>query len=105
MSSLRRHSFKSGIYNSLASEPNVYSNSGNSENSGSFMGSYSGSGSECCPLVIDPLTFISLLSFIGLAAYFLNDLIAMSNLMVRRKRDLKNVFNEGENYKIWFIVT
>jgi hypothetical protein len=30
----------------------------------------SGSG-ECCPLVVDPLTFVALLTFIAAAAYFL----------------------------------
>ena len=35
------------------------------------FGASSGSGSDCCPLVIDPLTFIALLGFIGAATYFL----------------------------------
>ena len=78
-----------------------------SENYGSFS---SGGGSMCCPLVVDPLTFISLLGFIGLAAYFLNDLIAMSNLMAKRKKRGFSSFwdktlNEGKVNKISFFTT
>ena len=40
----------------------------------------------CCPLVVDPLTFGSLLVFIGLATYFFSVLIEMSMLAKRRKR-------------------
>lgn len=44
---------------------------------------------DCCPLVVDPLTLLALLSFIGAAVYLLNEQIAMSMLMmVRRKRSL-----------------
>ena len=34
------------------------------------FGASSGSGSDCCPLVVDPLTFIALLGFIGVSTYF-----------------------------------
>ena len=56
---------------------------------GDHYGSYSGGGGDCCPLVVDPLTYASLLGFIALATYFLNVLIAMSMLMMRRKRRRK----------------
>ena len=55
-------------------------------------GSYSGYGSSshesCCPLVVDPLTLLSLGAFLAAAVYLLNELIAMSMLMRRRKRSL-----------------
>ena len=52
-------------------------------------GSYSsGSGHDCCPLVVDPLTLLSLGAFLAAAVYLLNELIAMSMLMRRRKRSL-----------------
>ena len=41
---------------------------------------------ECCPLVVDPLTYAALIGFIGLATYFFNEFIAMSMLMMARKR-------------------
>ena len=63
---------------------------------------------DCCPLVVDPLTYAALIGFIGLATYFFREFIAMSMLMMarkkRRKRELNlqadivketlNVFNE-----------
>ena len=55
----------------------------------SSHGSYSsGSGHDCCPLVVDPLTLLSLGAFLAAAVYLLNELIAMSMLMRRRKRSL-----------------
>ena len=64
---------------------------------------------ECCPLVVDPLTYAALIGFIGLATYFFNEFIAMSMLMMarkRRKRELNlhsdivnetlDTFNEGK---------
>ena len=50
-----------------------------------------GGGMECCPLVVDYLTFISLLTFIGLATYFFNEFIAMSMLAKKKKRRRRNV--------------
>ena len=44
------------------------------------QGSFSGHGGGCCPLVIDNLTFISLLVFIAMATYFFNIQIAASML-------------------------
>ena len=77
---------------------------GNSGKSGyGSHGSYSsGHGSDCCPLVVDPLTLLSLGAFLAAAVYLLNELIAMSMLMARRrKRDLisldqiPNLLTEG----------
>ena len=53
------------------------------------FGASSGYGSDCCPPVVDPLTFIALLSFIAAATYFLQFTITML-LMMRRKRSLKS---------------
>ena len=49
-------------------------------------GSYSSGGGDCCPLVVDPLTYAALLAFLALATYFFNVLIAMSMLMKKRKK-------------------
>ena len=46
-------------------------------------------GSDCCPPVVDSLTYIALLGFIGAATYFLQFTITML-LMRRRKRSLKS---------------
>ena len=72
--------YESSGYKDLASLGSGYA--------GDHYGSYSGGG-DCCPLVVDPLTYASLLGFIALATYFLNVLIAMSMLMMRRKRRRK----------------
>ena len=50
---------------------------------------------QCCPQVVSPLQFISLISFIGLGTYLLQQLI-INNLMRRRKkRFLDNPIYEG----------
>lgn len=60
------------------------------------VGSYSGSGgSDCCPLVVDTLTYISLIAFIGLATYFLNEFIAMS-MLAKRRRKRRNVVIDSQ---------
>ena len=60
------------------------------------LGAYSGSGygNDCCPLVVDPLTYIALLTFIAAATYFFQQLIAMS-MLARRKRSLQGLFTKG----------
>ena len=60
-----------------------------SKSGSSSHGSYSGygsSGHDCCPLVVDPLTLLALGAFLAAAVYLLNELIAMSMLMMARKR-------------------
>ena len=52
--------------------------------------SSSGYGSDCCPPVVDPLTFTALLGFIGAATYFLQFTITMLLAKRRRKRSLKS---------------
>ena len=42
------------------------------------FGASSGYGSDCCPPVVDPLTFIALLGFIAAATYFLQRKIIIS---------------------------
>ena len=55
-----------------------------------FVSASSGYGSDCCPPVVDPLTFIALLAFIAAAAYFLQ---GMENYYEICFLDLlKNVF-------------
>ena len=61
---------------------------------------------QCCPLVVDYLTFVSLMAFIGLATYFFNEFIAMSMLAKKKKRRKRNVnihsivFAEGISLKL-----
>ena len=62
---------------------------------GSFSGG--GHGMDCCPLVVDPLTFAALTGFIGLATYFLERYIAMSMLMMARKKRRKRALNLNED--------
>ena len=48
---------------------------------------------DCCPLVVDPLTYAALIGFIGLATYFFREFIAMSMLMMARKKRRKRELN------------
>ena len=52
----------------------------------SHYGGYGTYYHDCCPLVIDPKTFLALMSFIALATYFLQQRIINSNLMMPGKR-------------------
>ena len=49
-----------------------------------LAGAFSGHG-DCCPLVVDPLTYIALLSFLVAATYFLWVAVTM-NIMGRKRR-------------------
>ena len=51
-------------------------------------GAHSGHGHDCCPLVVDPLTWFALLAFIAAAAYFLEVAVQMSMLGRRKKRSI-----------------
>ena len=53
---------------------------------------------ECCPPVVDNLTYIALLSFLALATWLLHQQIQMSNLMMarRKKRQLSQFLFEGK---------
>ena len=51
---------------------------------GSLSNGY-GSG-NCCPLVVNTKSFLALLGFMALAVWFLNNVIEMSALPVRRKK-------------------
>ena len=67
----------------------------------SHSGSYSsGYGDDCCPLVVDPLTYSALLGFLALATYFFERLIAMSMLMKkRRRREINILVDKGKQTK------
>ena len=52
---------------------------------------------DCCPLVVDPLTFAAITGFIFLATYFLERYIAMSMLMMARKKRRKRALNLQSN--------
>ena len=69
-----------------------HSGYGGYENSYKHYDSY-----DCCPLVVDPLAYISLISFLSIVIFFLRDLIEMSNLMMRRrkKRGILCLFKTG----------
>ena len=61
-------------------------------------GSYGGHGSyDCCPLVVDPLTWIALLAFLAAGTYFLEVAVQMSMLGRRRKRSLSDYLLEGKH--------
>ena len=92
-----------------------YSGYGGSGGGGhSSYGSHSsGYGSDCCPPVVDPLTWLALLGFIAAATYLLNEVIAMSMLMMARKRRKRNLMTaenwheiicKGINYSVISIV-
>ena len=70
------------------SERRIFTGMAARSKSGSHGSYSSGSGHDCCPLVVDPLTLLSLGAFLAAAVYLLNELIAMSMLMRRRKRSL-----------------
>ena len=63
---------------------------------GGYGSHSSGYGSDCCPLVVDPLTWLALLSFIGAATYLLNEVIAMSMLMMMRRRKRSRIMSFRE---------
>ena len=71
------------------------------DHSGYDHSSYGGGGyvdyKECCPLVIDNLTFVSLIGFIILATYFLRQAILLNIMGRRKRRDISsNNFNHGK---------
>lgn len=83
----------------------------------SGYGGHSGHGGggyklQCCPLVVDPLTFTALLGAIAAGTFFLNMLITM-NIMMRRRRKrnqeqphlldslLEDVIHSGNHLLIW----
>ena len=51
---------------------------------------------ECCPLVVDPIAFFSLLAGLAASTFFLNQLITMNIMMVVVKRSLK-----GKQMSFW----
>jgi uncharacterized membrane protein len=62
------------------------SHSGGGYSTGGYS---SGGGSECCPLVIDPLTLTAILGFIAAATFLLQQLIVMT--IMGRKRKKRNL--------------
>ena len=60
-------------------------------------GSFSGHGSGCCPLVVDPLSYAALIGGIALATYFFQIQITNSMLMMARKKRRKRAFNLNED--------
>ena len=67
-------------------------------------GSFSGGGDDCCPLVVDPLTYLALMKFLAAATYFFQQLIAMSMLMMagRKKRSFRDICQEGTIKTFYF---
>ena len=75
----------------------------------SSYGGYSSSYDQCCPLVVDPLTFAALLSFLAAATYLLQTVIAMTIMMMRRRRssnekdsNLFQIIDEGNLFLCLF---
>ena len=63
----------------LRASQSSYGHSGSGSGYGGH-GSYSSGGGDCCPLVVDPLTFAALIGFIGLATYFFREFIALQQI-------------------------
>lgn len=54
---------------------------------------------DCCPGVVNPLTYIALLSYLALAVYLLREQIFKSNLMMakrRKKRQIPELILKGK---------
>ena len=51
---------------------------------------------DCCPLVVNPLTYIALLSFLAAAVYLLREQIFMSNLMMAKRRKRRDLMHFDE---------
>ena len=49
-------------------------------------GGYSHGYHDCCPLVVDPLTYAAILGFLAAATYLLQTVIASSALAMARKK-------------------
>ena len=64
-------------------------------------GSFSGHGSGCCPLVVDPLSYAALVGGIALATYFFQIQIMNSMLMMARKKRRKRALNLNETIDIF----
>ena len=92
-----------GVLDQLGSASDSYGHSGYGHSSyghsgygHSSHGSYGHSGyGDCCPPVVDPLTYIALLSFLAAAIYFLQQQIEMSMLMMPGKRRKRSFILEG----------
>jgi hypothetical protein len=50
------------------------------------LGSYSGGGGSCCPLVFNPYTLFALIAGIALATYFLRLVVVVQAFPPRRRR-------------------
>ena len=57
---------------------------------------------NCCPAVVDPLTYLAFLSFLAAAVYLLNEQIQMSMLMMAKRRKKRNtisdIWTEGNSF-------
>ena len=74
------------------------SSSGHGSVSSGYGSISSGHGSgNCCPLVVNTKSFLALLGFMALAVWFLNNVIEMSALPVKRKKRslIDNVLFKG----------
>ena len=65
--------------------------SSNSSGRALFDSCKGGYGGECCPLVVDPLSWLALLAGIAVATFLLQQAI-VANIGRRRRRDVR----EGE---------
>ena len=63
-----------------------------------------GYGSECCPLVVDPYTWLALIGGIALATFFLRQLIIGTTFVPprKKKRDTSSV-EEGWQPMAWIL--
>lgn len=74
------------------------SKGGGHGHSGYGHSGHGGHKTECCPLVVDPLTFSAILGFLGLATALLNTLITTS--LGRRKKRSDGSFDPNETKSV-----
>ena len=81
-------SYHSSGHSGYGSDHTGYGSGHSSGGYGHSSGGYSHGGyfDDCCPLVVDNLTFTALMSFLALATYFLQTLITMNLMMAGRKK-------------------
>ena len=74
-----------------------HSSGGYGHSSGGY--SHGGYFDDCCPPVVDPLTFTALMSFLALATYFLRIRITMDLMMAGRKKR-RSISRNSENSEL-----
>ena len=92
-SSSSGHGFHGSLSSGHGSHGSLSSGHGSlSSGYGSLSSGYE--SGNCCPLVVNTKSFLALLGFMALAVFFLNNVIEMSALPVRRKKRSLNSIDD-----------